>query len=213
MIYRIYGQKDTTIYESTTRKAQNTGLDELLEVSKVYEDGLFVGNTRILSKFDLTEISKSVSSNEIPSTAKYQLNLTSVSETEVLSEYKLEVYPVSQSWSEGMGQYHDTPSNSDGSSWERREGNLLWNVGETQVFNGEDVGTVPEKGVVLYEGFSEGSGSAFLTQSINDFNGNSPFASVENNRLIISASNFAGTTLVFPLHTYKMVLTMVYNFK
>jgi len=205
MIYRIYGQKDTTIYESTTRKAQNTGLDEILEVSKVYEDGLFVGNTRILSKFNLTEISKSVSSNEIPSTAKYQLNLTSVSETEVLSEYKLEVYPVSQSWSEGMGQYHDTPSTSDGSSWERREGNLLWNVGETQVFNGVDVETIPTKGVVLYEGFSEGIGSAFLTQSINDFNGNSPFASVENSRLIISASNFAGTTLIFPVHLLDTV--------
>jgi len=200
MIYRIYGQKDTTIYELTTRKVQNTGLDELLEVSKVYDNGLFVGNTRILSKFDLTEISKSVSSNEIPSTAKYQLNLTSVSETEVLSEYKLEVYPVSQSWSEGMGQYSDTPYTSDGCSWERREGKLLWNVGETQVFNGVDVETTPKSGVVLYEGFSEGSGSAFLTESVNDFNGNTPFASVENSRLIISASNFSGTTLVFPAY-------------
>ena len=164
MIYRIYGQKDTTIYELTTRKVQNTGLDELLEVSKVYDSGLFVGNTRILSKFDLTEISKSVSSNEIPSTAKYQLNLTSVSETEVLSEYKLEVYPVSQSWSEGMGQYSDTPYTSDGCSWERREGKLLWNVGETQVFNGVDVETAPKSGVVLYEGFSGGSGSAVFNR-------------------------------------------------
>ena len=200
MIYRIYGQKDTTIYELTTRKAQNTGLDEILEVSKVYEDGLFVGNTRILSKFDLTEISKSVSTNEIPSTAEYQLNLTSIREDGVLSDYELEVYPISQSWSEGLGQYNDTPTNSDGSTWERREGTLLWNVGGTQIFNGVAVETTPKSGVVLYEGFTEGSGSAFLTESINDFNGNEPTALIQNEKLIISASNFAGTTLVFPAY-------------
>ena len=78
MIYRIYGQKDTTIYELNTRKEQNTGLDEVLEVTKFFDEesnSVHMGNSRILSKFDLTEISKSISLNEIPSTANYQLNL------------------------------------------------------------------------------------------------------------------------------------------
>ena len=205
MIYRIYGQKDTTIYELTTRKAQNTGLDEILEVSKVYEEGTLLGNTRILSKFDLTEISKSIVANEIPSTATYQLNLTSIREDEVLSQYELEIYPISQSWSEGMGQYNDSPNDSNGSSWERREGNLLWNVGETQIFNGKAVQQVPKSGVVLYEGFTEGSGSAKLIGKINDFNGNEPFTLIENEKLIISASNYAGATLVFPAYLQKKV--------
>lgn len=200
MIYRIYGQKDTTIYELTTRKAQNTGLDEILEVSKVYEEGILMGNTRILSKFDLTEISKSIVANEIPSTATYQLNLTSVKEDEVLSQYELEIYPISQSWSEGIGQYNDSPNDFNGSSWERREGNLLWNVGETQIFNGKAVQQAPKSGVVLYEGFTEGSGSAKLIDKINDFNGNEPFTLIENEKLIISASNYAGATLVFPAY-------------
>ena len=205
MIYRIYGQKDTTIYELTTRKAQNTGLDEILEVSKVYEEGTLLGNTRILSKFDLTEISKSIVANEIPSTATYQLNLTSIREDEVLSQYELEIYPISQSWSEGMGQYNDSPNDSNGSSWERREGNLLWNVGETQIFNGKAVQQVPKSGVVLYEGFTEGSGSAKLIGKINDFNGNEPFTLIENEKLIISASNYAGATLIFPAYLQKRV--------
>tara|TARA_B100000497_G_scaffold127135_1_gene167940 strand:+ start:2540 stop:4555 length:2016 start_codon:yes stop_codon:yes gene_type:complete len=200
MIYRIYGQKDTTIYELTTRKAQNTGLDEILEVSKVYEEGILMGNTRILSKFDLTEISKSIVANEIPSTATYQLNLTSVKEDEVLSQYELEIYPISQSWSEGIGQYNDSPNDFNGSSWERREGNLLWNVDETQIFNGKAVQQAPKSGVVLYEGFTEGSGSAKLIDKINDFNGNEPFTLIENEKLIISASNYAGATLVFPAY-------------
>ncbi len=47
MIYRIYGQKDSTIYENSTRKAQNTGLDEILEVSKIFaEEGKTVRGKR-----------------------------------------------------------------------------------------------------------------------------------------------------------------------
>ena len=32
---------------------------------------------------------------------EYQLNLTSTENNEVLTEYTLEVYPISQSWGEG----------------------------------------------------------------------------------------------------------------
>ena len=60
--------------------------------------------------------------------------------------------------------------------------------------NGTPLGTIPTKGVVLYEGFTDGSGSAHITESINDFNGNAPFTLLQNNKLIVSASNFAGTT-------------------
>ena len=137
-----------------------------------------MGNSRILSKFDLTEISKSISLNEIPSTANYQLNLTSVGDDEVETEYTLEVYPISQSWSEGTGQYFDTPISKVGSSWKYRDSKNVWGVSKTQIFNGSEVEVAPTTGVVLYEGFVNGSGSAFLTESINDFNGNSPFTLV-----------------------------------
>lgn len=208
MIYRIYGQKDTTIYELNTRKEQNTGLDEVLEVTKFFDEesnSIHMGNSRILSKFDLTEISKSISLNEIPSTANYQLNLTSVGDDEVETEYTLEVYPISQSWSEGTGQYFDTPISKVGSSWKYRDSKNVWGVSKTQIFNGSEVEVAPTTGVVLYEGFVNGSGSAFLTESVNDFNGNSPFTLVENNKLIISASNFAGTTLVFPAYLQNSI--------
>mgnify|MGYP001359908634 CR=1 FL=1 len=208
MIYRIYGQKDTTIYELNTRKAQNTGLDELLEVSKLYDEetqSTLVGNSRILTKFDITEISKSMVDGSIAASAKFQLNLTSADETEVKSEYSLEVYPISQSWSEGVGQYYDSPININGSTWEQREGTLLWNVGGTSIFNGDTVETAPKSGVVLYESFTNGSGSAHLTESINDFNGNTPSIIVQNEKLIISASNFAGTTLVFPAYLQNKI--------
>ena len=203
MIYRIYGQKDTTIYELNTRKTQNTGLDEVLEVTKFFDEdsnSVFTGNSRILTHFDLSEISQSIVAGDIPTSSKYQLNLTSVDANEVETEYTLEVYPVSQSWSEGSGQFNDTPINQSGCSWERRNADNLWSVSSTSILNGKELKGNPTSGIVLYESFASGTGSAFLTESINDFNGNKPSASVVNEQLVISASNFAGTTLVFPAY-------------
>ena len=203
MIYRIYGQKDSTIYEQNTRKAQNSGLDEVLEVTKFFDEDtekVHIGNSRILTQFDLTDISSSIVNGDIPTNAEWQLNLVSTQPEEVKTEYTLEVYPVSQSWSEGSGQFFDTPINTDGCSWERRNSDNLWSTSTTQIFNGVETERLPTEGIVLYEGFSEGSGSAFLTESINDFNGNAPFTLLQNQSLIISASNFAGTTLVFPAY-------------
>jgi len=203
MIYRIYGQKDSTIYEQNTRKAQNSGLDEVLEVTKFFDEDtekIHIGNSRILTQFDLTDISSSIVNGDIPTNAEWKLNLTSTQADEVQTEYTLEVYPVSQSWSEGSGQFFDTPVNTNGCSWERRDNDTLWSTSTTQVFNGVETERLPTEGIVLYEGFSEGSGSAFLTESINDFNGNAPFTLLQNQSLIISASNFAGTTLVFPAY-------------
>ena len=90
MIYRIYGQKDTTIYELNTRKSQNTGLDEGLEVTKFFDEDsntIFTGNSRILTQFDLTDISQSIVAGDIPTSSIYQLNLTSIENSEVQSEY------------------------------------------------------------------------------------------------------------------------------
>tara|TARA_Y100000816_G_scaffold6257_1_gene3831 strand:+ start:4264 stop:5361 length:1098 start_codon:yes stop_codon:yes gene_type:complete len=132
MIYRIYGQKDTTIYEPSTRKQQNTGVDEILEVTKFYDEETeenFEGNSRVLIKFDISSISESVSSGEISASAKYYLNLTSTEQTEVQSEYELQVYQVSQSWSEGIGQFYDNPKTTNGSSWEYRTNDDKWTTG------------------------------------------------------------------------------------
>ena len=183
MIYRIYGQKDSTIYEPTARKAQNTGKDEILEVTKFFDDldGSFTGNSRILTQFDITDLSQSIASGDITG-SEFILNLTSTEEIEIPAEYTLDIYPVSESWDVGLGQFYDNPINTNGVSWERRNTTTLWNVGDAQILNDGPPPVVPSKGIVLYEGFSDGSGSAFLTESINDISGNSPTLTVQNNR-------------------------------
>ena len=93
------------------------------------------------------------------------------------------MYPISQSWGEGSGQFFDNPKSIDGGTWQHREGSSLWGVSSTQVFNGLDIETAPKKGVILYESFANGTGSAHLTESINDFNGNEPSAVIQNEKL------------------------------
>ena len=135
MIYRIYGQKDTTIYEQNTRKTQNTGADEILEVTKFYDEltnETFIGNSRILTQFDITSLSESISNGDISSNCKFYLNLTSTEQSEVQSEYQLDVYQVSQSWAEGIGQYYYSPIVTDGVSWEYRN-DSLWPTGSFEL--------------------------------------------------------------------------------
>jgi len=202
MIYRIYGQKDTTIYEQNFRNDQNTGKDEILEVTKFYDDdsdSIWIGNSRVLTQFNLTPISQSLVSGDISKNIKYKLNLTSVEENEVQSEFDLDIFPVSQSWAEGLGKFNYTPTTKDGCSWKYKSGTQTWSADSASVFNGSIQISEPEEGLVLSQTFTNGTGSTFLTESINDINGNSPFMFVENERLIISASNFSGTTLIFPL--------------
>ena len=133
MIYRIYGQKDATIYEQTALKAQNTGKDAVLEVTKFHDtdtNSILIGNSRILAKFDITTISQSISNGTISGSGseEFYLNLTSVEENEVQSEYQLDVYPVSQSWSEGIGQFYDSPIQTNGVSWQYRN-DSMWATG------------------------------------------------------------------------------------
>ena len=80
MHYFEYATKDTTLYERSS--SMNTGLDEILEVIKdTNADGSVVYASRALIKFDLTYVSKSISSGLIPSSSKspkFYLNLYDV---------------------------------------------------------------------------------------------------------------------------------------
>ena len=77
MHYFEYATKDTTLYEASG--SMNTGLDEILEIRKdMNADGSVVNVSRALIKFDLTYISKSISSGLTPSSSnfpKFYLNL------------------------------------------------------------------------------------------------------------------------------------------
>ena len=124
MIYSIYAQKDSTIYEGSA--SLNTGIDEILEISKTVVSNNAKFNTRALIKFDITEISSSISSGKIASNAKFYLNLRATEAVENASEYTLVANPISQSWEMGQGRKHSRPGTTIGVSWTNRTGITKW---------------------------------------------------------------------------------------
>ncbi len=121
MIYSIYSIKDATIYEQYPKL--NTGIDSALEISKVV-DNTASFNSRILLKFDLSELTSNFSTNILTQTASYYLRLTAANPSEIPLDYTLYAYPISQSWNMGTGQYTIVPNDSNGVSWQYKLSSL-----------------------------------------------------------------------------------------
>lgn len=199
MIYRIYPKKDATIYEDTSRKNQNTGKDEILEVGKFYDPtntSTLIGNSRILIQFDLNSISDLISSGDISGSIKYYLNLESTEEKEIASNYNLYVYPVKEQWLEGVGKESDTPHNETDVSWVYRISGSAWDV-ENETVNKP---LNPESISNLLSSYTFASSiDPFVldpSQSIVGTNGQSPSLTIENGRMKLSGANYGGGTAI-----------------
>ena len=135
-MYRIYyAEKDATLYEKFPE--QNTGIDQILEISKIASgsqlNGIVQGNTtnsRILIDFgtEITSLSQSIVDGEIPALNKNNvksgsvfLNLRAANASDLLQTYSIFAFPVSESWTNGGGNYSDTPIQTFGCSWYYRD--------------------------------------------------------------------------------------------
>lgn len=194
MIYRIYPNKDTTIYEDSHRKNQNTGKDEILEVGKFYDtdNKTLLGNSRALVQFDLTNISSSIVNGEITS-PQYRLRLENIESRGIASDYDLYVYPVKESWQEGFGSESDTPHSEVDSSWVYKASGSIWDVENSTVGKAATPSQLP--GLETYYDFLASAGDLSLTQSIVGSDGTSPSINVVDGALQFSASYFGGGTV------------------
>lgn len=135
MIYTIYAQKDATIYEKT--ETQNCGLDQLLELSHEYTGVSGSGsiyNSRILMKFDMSEVEERLNLGKISQNAKYYLSLKTVDAREIPQEYTIYAYPISSSWVNGTGKFYNKPITTDGVSWKYRTSKTVgteWDIPPT----------------------------------------------------------------------------------
>jgi len=138
MHYFVFPEIDTTIYEASG--SSNAGRDEILEVQKsMSPSGGNVKVSRILIKFDITEISSFISSGLISSDRKFYLNLYDAGSEALKVSQSLFAYPVSQSWVEGQGTFNDTPATTEGASWQYRDGQNLktpWSGSATELIGG-----------------------------------------------------------------------------
>ena len=121
--YLLTASKDATVY--LQQPNQNTGLDEILEISKLY-----YGNVKDIShallKFELGYISASISNSTIQ-LDEATLILKETKTEEIPLEYTIFANPISGSWEMGIGTRFDNIS-TQGVTWNYREGDssLEW---------------------------------------------------------------------------------------
>ncbi len=119
MIYSIFANRDTTIYER--QYTMNTGIDPLLELShETPGSGSSIYNSRILLKFDVSDVENKVNTGKISQNAKYYLSLVTADIREIPQEYVVYAYPLSSSWVNGTGRFTNLPYTTDGASWRYR---------------------------------------------------------------------------------------------
>jgi len=121
--YFLTASKDASVY--LQQPNQNTGLDEILEISKVYY-GNIKDVSHALLKFDIGYISASISNNSI-SMSSAELILKETKSEEIPLEYTIYANPISGSWQMGTGTRFDNIS-TQGVTWNYREGDssLEW---------------------------------------------------------------------------------------
>jgi hypothetical protein len=125
----LYPQKDTYITNKVGYADRNFGIDEILELkahptttttivqyssSSISQSADY---SRILIKFDVTEISKSISNGSITSDVTFKLKLKTTQASELPVDYTVYGYPISQSWNMGIGRY-STGGDLVGASWD-----------------------------------------------------------------------------------------------
>jgi len=146
MYHFLTASKDSTIY--LQQPSQNTGRDEILEISKIYYGNL-KDISRSLIKFDTTALSESIVSGEVTMSSAEML-LTECEGSEIPNEYTIYAYPVSQSWDVGIGTRFDEIS-TDGVTWDSRKTSTSWLVGSASL---ESSGSYNGRGGVWYTGSS-----------------------------------------------------------
>jgi hypothetical protein len=121
-VYKIFPEKDAFILSQYP--AQNTGRDEVLEVSNL--NGINVDSSaagdlpavkRSLIQFNSTDISNVITNKIGDAAFQSNLNLYLANAGNLPLDYTIEAYPVTQSWNMGRGRVSDSPITTDGVSW------------------------------------------------------------------------------------------------
>lgn len=152
MYHLYFAERDTTLYERYPNR--NTGIDGIIELTKIAAGSTIEGltqadtyNSRILIDFgaQITAIRSAINSGLIPpigsltnNSASVYLNLRAANAVDLPTDYTIYAYPVSQSWTNGNGNYSDVPETRNGASWYYRDNEDLatrWNTGSAHSKN------------------------------------------------------------------------------
>lgn len=126
-VYKIFPEKDATLYSQYP--SENTGLDEILELSTIVDDQV-VYSSRPLLQFNQLEITDIINNKISGSGWQANLRLFLAYASNIPLNYTLYCYPISGSWNMGTGHYQDNPITEDGVSWKYQleSGSGNWNL-------------------------------------------------------------------------------------
>ena len=173
MIYSIFPNDDTTLYEGTS--SLNTGLDAILEITKAGNPSGSAGslvasgsvfNTRALVKFDITNISASYANGTITN-PKFYLKLYTTEVKDLNVSYNLKAFAVSQSWDTGVGRLFNNPESTVGASWKYRDSELIGTQWLTSSFAAASTGSFTSLpgGGTWYTGSGYEASQSFSSQT------------------------------------------------
>jgi len=143
--YFLTASKDASVY--LQQPDQNCGLDEVLDISKVYY-GNIKDVSRALLKFDLEPLSQSISMGSVK-LDEVTLILRETESEELPLSFTLEAYPISQSWEMGVGTRFDSIS-TGGVTWNNREGDTMQRWLQTAEFSNVSTGSYEGRGGTFY---------------------------------------------------------------
>jgi hypothetical protein len=123
-VYKIFPTKDATLYSQYPN--QNTGLDQILEVSSYDYKGTRY-KSRYLIQFSTTEIQNVVDTKTVGSWVSY-LKTYNAATSGLSLDTNLYFYTVSGSWGMGTGTLNSSPQVTNGTSWNFKDvsGSILW---------------------------------------------------------------------------------------
>jgi len=160
----ITASKDASVY--LQQPYQNTGLDQVLEVSKVYYGGI-KDVSRALIKFDISNLHTGSNISEAT------LILKDCQSNEIPLDYTLYAFPISGSWQMGAGTRFDNITTA-GVSWTYREGDskLAWlgdttNDGFTPNFAAGSTGSYSGFGGVWYTSHTASQNYSYNTADVS----------------------------------------------
>ena len=114
-VYKIFPIQDNTLYSLTP--TQNSGLDAINQVSNLNTAlDTYPSVARSLIKFSENDISN-VLNNIVNGNWDAHLKSFIALAQGLTQTSTLEIFPISQSWNNGTGQFLDSPITTDGSSW------------------------------------------------------------------------------------------------
>jgi hypothetical protein len=151
MYYFKNAVKDSTIY--LQQPHQNTGRDEVLEVSKVYY-GNIKDISRALIQFNTSEIADEIQSGQLVVESAI-LSLRETESEELPLQFVLYGVPIYGEWEMGIGTRFDEISTT-GVTWNYREGDSKVEWGVPSLANGID-------------GNYNGRGGVWYTSSISEY--------------------------------------------